>query len=75
MTGAVEKHSSAAFPSPFVAAAYVNIRLTPQDSGALHLATFEQPQELGRIFPTRLNKECYKMLPMVNAGAVLLIAI
>jgi len=32
---AVEKYPSAAFPSPFVVAAYKQVRLTPQDFGRL----------------------------------------
>jgi hypothetical protein len=32
---AVEKYSSAAFPSPFVAAAYIEARLTSQGFGSL----------------------------------------
>jgi len=38
-----EKRPSAALPSSFVVAAYFTVRLTPQDSGALHLGIFEQP--------------------------------
>jgi hypothetical protein len=43
MRRAVEKRPSAAFPSPFVVAAYKKIRLTSQDSGVLHMSIFEQP--------------------------------
>jgi hypothetical protein len=32
---AVEKRPSAAFPSSFVVAAYIQVRLTPQDFGCL----------------------------------------
>jgi hypothetical protein len=32
---AVEKRPSAAFPSSFVVAAYIQVRLTPQDFGRL----------------------------------------
>jgi hypothetical protein len=44
---AAEKRPSAAFPSSFVVAAYVQVRLTSQDSGALHLRIFEQP---GKVY-------------------------
>jgi hypothetical protein len=40
---AAEKRPSAAFRSSFVVAAYLQVRLTSQDSGALHLGIFEQP--------------------------------
>jgi hypothetical protein len=57
---AAEKRPSVAFPSSFVAAAYIPVRLTPQDclpdrqvksaAGALHLGIFDQPEE--RILST-----------------------
>jgi hypothetical protein len=49
VSGTVEKRPSAAFPSPFVVAAYKKIRLTSQDSGALHLDIFEQPLKVKKI--------------------------
>jgi hypothetical protein len=52
---AAEKRPSAALPSPFVVAAYNQVRLTPQDclpdrqvksaAGALHLGIFEQSEK------------------------------
>jgi hypothetical protein len=62
---AAEKRPFAALPSFFVVAAYIQIRLTPQDclpdrqgkaAGALHLGIFEQPAKSG-LFSTLL-REC-----------------
>jgi hypothetical protein len=44
---AAEKRPSAAFPSSFVVAAYIQVRLTPKISGALHLGIFDQPKKIG----------------------------
>jgi len=52
---AVEKRPSAALPSSFVVAAYIQVRLTPQDFGCprkrdfagfnLHPGIFDQPEK------------------------------
>jgi hypothetical protein len=65
---AVEKRPSAAFPLSFVVAAYIQVRLTPQDclpdrqvksaAGALHLGIFDQLEKIrfstGSIVVTKL---------------------
>jgi hypothetical protein len=42
----VAPYSSRRHPSSFVVAAYIKVRLIPQDFGAWHLDNFEQPEKI-----------------------------